>query len=189
MKNWLFDFLIVALALCLINACAKDRDLNIKFFKDNAAKNVDSSGAVIINEYQASGSTVQNEWGQKADWIELYNTNDFAVNFKNTNYYITDDSTKPFKFTISDLSIPAKGFLLIYCDDSTKITATQIHTGFNLSSGGEFVGLFKDKPGGGLDTLTWRGFGVTNKISEGRTPDGGNTWTTFTTPTPGASNN
>ncbi|HWB63706.1 MAG TPA: lamin tail domain-containing protein [Chitinophagales bacterium] len=179
---------LLALGLLTIHGCVKDRQDNINFFKDHAGSSLDSSGAVVINEFVAAGATQVNEFGLATDWIELYNTGDSTVNFANTNYYITDDSTQPEKFKINQLSIPGKGYMVVYADDSAQIL-TQVHTNFGLSKTGEFVGLFRKRTGGGYDTLTWHPFGPQGtNVSEGRYPDGGTTWTNFPNPTPGAAN-
>ena len=187
MKKTLIPFLGIVL-LCIVHSCVKPRTDNINYFKNHLSTGVDTSGAVVVNEFVATGSTLANEYGLATDWVELYNTGDSAINFATNNYYITDDSTKPDKFVINGLSIPGKGFLVLFCDDSAKII-TQVHTNFGLSKSGEFIGLFRKNLAGNFDTLTWHPFGNQNtNISEGRYPDGGNSWTNFTVPTPGAPN-
>ncbi len=180
-------FVLALLGMLFTQSCIKPRLDNIKYFQDHVT-GLDTSGGVVVNEFVATGSVLPNEFGIATDWVELYNTSDSEVNFARTNYYITDDSTMPDKFTINNLSIPAKGYLVLFCDDSARIT-TQIHTNFGLSKTGEFIGLFRKKTSGAFDTLTWHPFGPQNSnISEGRYPNGGTTWTNFSVPTPGAAN-
>lgn len=187
MKNHLAAFIL----LLFIGSCTKDRDANIQYFKEHT-NTIDTTGGitgtVLINEFVATGSTVNNEYFSGSDWIELYNTGDSAINFATHNYYITDDSTNKNKFKIDNLSIPGKGFIVVYCDDSSKIT-TQIHTGFKLSSSGEFVGLYKKDASDNFIPLTEYPFGVQSSgPSVGRYPDGGTNWVTNLVPTPGATN-
>ena len=184
-KNILLPTLLLAV---LIQSCVKPREANIKYYQDHAATALDTSGAVVVNEFVASGSSLVNEYGNTTDWVELYNTGDSAVNFANTNYYITDDSTQPDKFVINKLTIPGKGFLVLFCDDSATVL-TQIHTNFSLSKNGEFIGLYKKDRNGNFVNYTYHPFGAqTSAISEGRYPDGGTTWTNFSVPTPGMPN-
>ena len=183
-------FIAVIIIAC-ITGCTKDRLSNIQYFKDNA--NIPDTtyqvGEVIANEFVAAGSTLSNEYGVESDWIELYNTGDSAINFASRNYYVTDDSTEKDKFKIDALSIPSKGFLVIFCDDSTKITANQVHTGFSLKSAGEFIGVYRKDANDNFVALTERAFGTqTSNKSEGRYPDGSATWTTFDVPSPGTAN-
>ena len=177
--------------LFIIGGCTKDRLANIQYFKDHT-NTIDTTGGpngtVLINEFVASGSVLTNEYGVAVDWIELYNTGDSTINFATSNYYITDDSTTKDKFKIDNLSIPGKGFLIVFCDDSVKIT-TQIHSGFKLSSSGEFVGLYKKNGTGDFIPVTEHPFGVQSSgTSEGRFPDGGTNWVVFPAPTPAATN-
>lgn len=186
-SNRIISGLFITLLGCGLSFCTKDRLENINFLRDNST-DVDTSGNVVINEFIATGSTHVNEYGFATDWIELYNTGDKDIDFSKTNHYITDDSTKPDKFLINKLIIPAKGFMVVFCDDSAKI-ATQVHTNFGLSKEGEFLGLYKKNSSGSWIQLTGYLYGpqISNR-SEGRLPDGGLTWTTFSVPTPGKAN-
>ena len=179
---------LILLLLAVISSCVKPRENNIRYYNNNAAQSLDTSGGVVVNEFVASGGAVINEFGNTGDWVELYNTGDSAVNFATSNYYITDDSTQPDKFLINNLSIPGKGYLVLFCDDSARIL-TQIHTNFNLSKSGEFIGLYKKTNTGTFVPVTYHPFGPQNSdVSEGRLPDGGTTWTNFSVPTPGMPN-
>lgn len=92
---------------------------------------------IRLNEALASCSSkvLQDENGNSPDWIELYNAGDAAVSLKG---FSLSDSTKNLdKFVFPDLSIPAKGYLLIYCSGEDRITETELHTSFKLSADGE----------------------------------------------------
>ena len=79
------------------------------------------------------------------------------------------------------MTIPANGFLLIWCDDE----ASGIHTNFKLGASGDKVVLL-DSDGKIIDE---KEFGSqTTDVSIGRNPDGGNTWKSFNAPTPETSN-
>ena len=141
----------------------------------------------IVNEFVATGSTYVNEFGNADDWVELYNTGTDSINFATTNYYITDDSTKPDKFVINALGIGPGKYLVVSCDDSNRIV-TQVHTNFGLSKTGEFIGLYKKDSHGNFVTLTNHPFGAQSSgSSEGRLPNAGPTWSTMS-PSPGAAN-
>ena len=52
-----------------------------------------SFGQVLINEYSCSNiSGINDAYGQKEDWIELYNTTGTAINL--TGWYLSDKATK-----------------------------------------------------------------------------------------------
>jgi hypothetical protein len=140
-----------------------------------------SFGQVTINEFMASNtSTVKDpDFNNDADWIELYNNGTTAINLN--GYFLTDNLSKPNKWTISNLTIEAKGFVILWADSKDSAN----HTNFNLSATAEQIGLFKTDltP---VDTLS---YGLQDpNISMGRSTDGSTTWTLFTKSTPGSSN-
>lgn len=110
---------------------------------------------VFINEVYSSGD----------DWLELYNTSDDPKNIG--GYFIFDDETN--KYTIpANTTIPAKGFLVLYCDD----TGTGLHTNFKLSADGETVYL-ENASGTLIDKVEFPV--LDNGQSYGRYPDGSST--------------
>lgn len=79
---------------------------------------------LYINEIYASGE----------DWIELYNSLDISKDI--SGYFIYDNQSN--KYTLpSGTSIPAKGFLVLLCND----LGTGLNTNFKLTSSGETVFL------------------------------------------------
>jgi hypothetical protein len=144
-------------------------------------------GDIVVNEFMASNSASNtDEFGGFDDWIELYNRGDEPVDL--SGWHVTDNLTKPDKYVIPSGSsavatIPAKGFLVIWCDSQTD--QGPLHTSFNLSGGGEEIGIY-DAQG---DAIVEMSFGPqSTDISYGRTTDGGDTWAFFSPATPGASN-
>src|SRR6185369_1962768 len=84
----------------------------------------------------------------------------------------------------TDAVVPAHGWLLIWADSQPEQGAT--HANFNLSGGGEFIGLVAPS---GVDVVDSISFAAqVPDTSYGRSVDGGPTWITFPDPTPGASN-
>jgi hypothetical protein len=141
-----------------------------------------SYSQVVINEILASNSSINSDpdYGANADWVELYNTGNTAINL--IGYYLTDDFSKPEKWKITqNINLASHGYLIIWTDDMQ----TGLHTNFKLSASGEQLALYL--PNLTLaDSLT---FGAQNvDISYGRCPDGTNTWSYFAKPTPGSSN-
>ncbi|MGE5393530.1 MAG: CotH kinase family protein [Candidatus Saccharibacteria bacterium] len=141
-----------------------------------------SFGQVTINEFMASNtSTVKDpDYNNDADWIELYNNGETAVNLN--GYFLTDNLSKPNKWTITNLTIEPKGFAILWADSKDSAN----HTNFNLSATAEQIGLFKPD----LSVVDTLSYGVQDpNISLGRSTDGGSTWTLFTKATPGSTNN
>ena len=140
---------------------------------------------IAINELGAQNeSTKQDENDEYDDWFELYNPGDELVNL--TGMYVSDNLSKPRKWRLGNLSIPAKGFLLLWADNDPEQGAN--HVGFKLSRDGEELGLFDTDENQNLpiDTLQF-GLQIVD-ISFGRTQDGAEEWIFFDEPTPGRGN-
>ncbi len=144
---------------------------------------------LVINEFLASNDAVNtDENGEYDDWFEIYNYGEKDVDL--AGMYVSDDKSDLKKYQIpsghSDVTtVPAKGFILVWCDGQTE--QGPLHTNFKLSSGGEDIALTESNGAVVIDEIT---FGPQETdVSQGRDPDGSNNWHSFTTPTPGASNN
>jgi hypothetical protein len=137
---------------------------------------------IKINEFLASNASVNTDpdYNENADWIELYNAGNTSVNL--TGYYLTDNFNTPDKWQITqNISIPAKGYILIWTDGK----ATGLHASFKISLSGEVIALYTPS----LVLVDSLSFGAQNiDISFGRSPDGSATWRYFQVPTPGSSN-
>jgi hypothetical protein len=142
----------------------------------------------FINEWMPANSSFLADPadGDYDDWFELYNPTTNVINL--AGYTLTDLLSDPTKFTIpTGITIPARGFLLVWADEEQGQTQTNgdLHVNFRLSQGGEAIGLF-DPAGRAIDAIT---FGSqTNNISQGRWPDGGGALYYMRTPTPRAAN-
>ncbi|MBN2229059.1 MAG: lamin tail domain-containing protein [Candidatus Thorarchaeota archaeon] len=130
-----------------------------------------SGDSILINEFLPDPNTLYTE-----EWIELYNPLDVAVDISG---YIIDDliggGTAPYTIP-SGTVIPAHGFLVFY----------QGVTNIALNNAGDNVNYINPDGVTVLDTYAYGS--SSDDVSYGREIDGGTTWTTFTSPTPGASN-
>jgi hypothetical protein len=139
---------------------------------------------VALNEILASNHSFTNASGATPDWIELYNTSTNSVNLAGLS--LSDDPNAPRKFVFAPgTTIPASGFLVMYCDNNSPSSSN--NTGFNLSASGATIFLFNSVTNGGglIDSVS---FGLqAADFSIGRSPNGSGTWG-LNTPTPGAPN-
>ncbi len=96
---------------------------------------VSAANGLVINELVASNATgATDESGQFADWVELYNNNSFDIDL--SGYYLYDDPSDTTKWRFaSGMSIPAHGYLIVWCDDDGS--EGNNHTSFKLSASGE----------------------------------------------------
>lgn len=137
---------------------------------------------LFINEFMASNdTTIADETGNFADWIEVYNGDEEAVWLGNK--FLTDNLDYTDKWQMPDVALEPGGFALFWADGKPNLG--QFHTNFKLSKGGEEIGIFSEL-GTAIDE---RVYGPqTTDISYGRLPDGDNNWILFNNPTPGATN-
>ena len=156
------------------------------------------AGALVINEFMCSNDNipVPGDNGDFPDWIEIHNTGDTPIDMG--GWYATDDLEDIAKYQLptddpSLTTVPAKGYLILYCDG----TEDGLHTNFKLSSGGEAVGISQD--GTTLAegyTYCDTGCDLPNPATDfscGRNGDGQASWVIFdpgsgTPPTPGSPN-
>jgi len=98
---------------------------------------------VIINEILASNNTVtRNPIGDYSDWIELYNTSEKPVNI--SNWYLTDTKSNLTKSKFpAGTTIPAHGYLIVFCDSSYTYPRVggKYFANISLSKEGEYLGL------------------------------------------------
>ena len=142
---------------------------------------------VYINEFQASNSvTIQDEFNEYDDWVEIYNAGTEPINL--ATYYLTDDILIPNKWKISSVNsalttILPDSFIVFWCDND--ILQGINHIGFKLSSGGEQLALFSPSLQL-IDSISF--LSQVSDISYGRTTDGSSTWSYFPSSTPNTSN-
>lgn len=137
---------------------------------------------VIINEVMAQNSATiaDPDYGESADWVELYNAGIEDVDL--SGYFVTDNLKSPTKYMLPEgTMIEAGGYLLIWCDDRGE----GLHASFKLSADGESFALYNPNMEE-IDAVT---FDVQlMDISFGRQLDNTEEWAYFSTATPGYEN-
>lgn len=150
------------------------------------ARNLD---ALEFNEIMARNqSTLQDEDGTYSDWVEIWNPDAQAVSLD--GWFLTDDPNAVGKWQFPNVTVPAGGFLLVFCSEKDRAAAVgELHTNFRLESGGEYLALFR--PDGGVEQQFSPFFpGQLPDVSYGLPhPDLGSTVPRFfDVPTPGQEN-
>jgi hypothetical protein len=143
---------------------------------------------LYINEFLASNdSSNTDENGEYDDWVEIYNPGTEPVDIGGMYFSDKLDNLTNWQIPTTDPSvttIPAGGFIVIWADK--QMEQGPLHVDAKLSADGEDIVLTAPNGTKIIDSLT---FGAqTTDVSYGRYPDGSDNWQTFTTPTPGASN-
>jgi hypothetical protein len=152
--------------------------------------NTDVLPQLVINEFMAYNSSCcpdkasgTNEFD---DWIEIYNKGSVAVNV--AGMYLSDRKGNPFEHKMPTdnpavTTIEPGKYLILWADGQSS--QGPLHLEFALSNAGEDVGLYYID-GRKIDEYT---FGAQSEnTSWGRTTDGAATWKSFSSPTPGQSN-
>jgi gliding motility-associated-like protein len=140
---------------------------------------------VVINEYScANVSTVADNYGEYNDWVELYNAGPAAVNL--VGYYMSDKNSNLQQWAFPSGSIAPGAFLKVICSKRNIVASGFFHTNFSLVQCKPEKIILSDGGGNIIDSVILR----RNQEGHawGRTTDGANTWSIFTTPTFGASN-
>ena len=141
--------------------------------------------ALVINEFMASNdTTIADTSGEFADWVEIYNPSDEAVDLAGMAFSDGDDASAiPTGFP-DITTIPAGGFIFVWFDKDPE--EGPLHINAKLSDGGESVILFDTDGTTVIDSIDF-GEQFTD-VSTGRFPDSSDTWDLTVTPTPGAAN-
>jgi hypothetical protein len=152
--------LFVFSALLIFSACSSDEDKDPR---------ITAAEGLFINEIYASGD----------DWVELYNSTNNTKDI--SGYIIHDDGDAAYQLP-EGTTVPANGYLVIFCDDGNN----DLHTNFKLSSDGETVTL-KNADNEIAEAVTYPK--LDNGQSYGRYPDGSSELSISGVTSQGTSNN
>lgn len=94
---------------------------------------------IAINEVLAAGSTDVNEFGERSDWLELYNAGT-GVLLAEGEWYLTDDRKNLLKFELPTITLEEGEHRLIWCD-GLDVVENDIHASFHLAAKGEWLAL------------------------------------------------
>ncbi len=140
------------------------------------------SGHLVINEIMQSNiDQLMEEHDFPDSWVELYNPSGSAINISGYSIGEHADGTDAWRLE-GNRYIPARGYLLIYCDKK----AEGLHTDFRLDVGTGELYLF-DARGKVIDQLTYESMPAPN-IAYGRVNDGDEEWHYELQPSPGSAN-
>lgn len=140
---------------------------------------------LVINEVMADNeSAVFDQEGDFPDWIELYNDETEAIDLQ--GFFLSDDEDEIDKWAFPSVSIPAKGFLMVFASGKDDLIGGEVHTNFKVSASGEVL-LLSDPSNNILDNLLTENMAADQ--SHGRLPDGSQNFVPLSAYSPAASNN
>ncbi len=137
---------------------------------------------VEITEIMAKNASYAAPNGGLYDYIELHNASDSAVDI--SGWHVSDARSDVMKYAIPDgTSIPADGYLLIWCTGADSAAGDFLAASFKLSTEGESVVLSNEK-GQLVDAIDY----PLLKADEAYAKQSDGSFTTSTAPTPGMAN-
>lgn len=167
----------LALLLCLpLLACAEEATAVSASAVEPEAK------GLRISEIMASNTeTLEDSFGNTADWIELHNTTDHPIDL--TGMFLSDSKKDLERYQFPDgLVIEPDAYLIIFASGLKKNVADELHTPFKLKADGETIYLMQD--GLSVDIVTYPK--QMSDIAYALGEDGMYSFTS--TPTPGEAN-
>ena len=148
------------------------------FDEDDTAKDSNENAKVFINEIVASNNTYADEYGNKSDYVELYNAGEEDVNI--AGWYVSDKKSNlklcPIPTTDSTkTNIPAKGRINVWFDKQPELGV--LHVSKGLSKAGETVILSRPDMWEGIKLMDMVTFpALAKNQSYSRLPDGSDNW-------------
>ena len=96
---------------------------------------------IQITEFMASNdSTINDENGDRSDWIELHNASEADIPLK--GWSLTDTAVEPKKWLFPNIILSSGDYLLVYASGKNRSERFgQLHTNFKLSASGEYLAL------------------------------------------------
>lgn len=143
---------------------------------------------VVINEYSAANwKLTPDNYGKHEDWVELFNAGATAANIG--GWGLTDDEAELQKWKFpAGTSIPAGGYLLVWCSKRNEVAQGHYHTNFSLTQTKGSDKIVLSQPGGAISDAVEV---VKTQVHQSwcRSTNGATTWKICVEPTPGESNN
>lgn len=116
------------------------RDASPGFANDEAGLQAFRSGEAVqaleltVSEVLTdNGSVLPDAAGRYSDLVELHNPGTADVRL--AGWYLSDDPADRFRFRLPDVTIPAGGHLVIFCDGQDLWDGSEVHTNFGLAYG------------------------------------------------------
>ncbi|MBE5792190.1 MAG: hypothetical protein E7322_08575 [Clostridiales bacterium] len=138
---------------------------------------------IKITEFMAkNASYAPDENGEYVDWIEIFNSSDYAVSLN--GYALSDSEENLQKWRFPNVSIGAGEYMIVYASGYDRANAqSALHTNFRLSTEKEFL-ILTNAAGSMIDYVSYDIL----KADQSYSRQADDSWTTMLPPTPGKSN-
>lgn len=143
---------------------------------------------IVINEVVSSNNETRDDFGDKDDYIELYNRSNESVNI--AGWHITDTPAHRTLYTFANnepekTTIAPQSYLVLWADGQTEQGI--LHLNFKLSKEGETIVLSRPENSQLIQVDSVGYPDMAQNMSYARSTDGGNVWK-VQAPTPNANN-
>jgi hypothetical protein len=112
---------------------------------------------ILITEFMAdNAATLQDQFGEYSDWVELCNTSSVPVNLE--GWVIADNSSKTHKnaFTFPSYLLQPSAYIVVFASGTErKVEGESFHTKFGLSKSGESLYLFSPSSSAAIQSITF----------------------------------
>lgn len=142
---------------------------------------------ICINEISAANDIFVNDYGKRADWIELYNRSQEPIDVAQWLFSVDEDGHDKYHIdAASDANtiIQPDGHLVVWCDGKPSIS--ELHLPFKLKNADKSRLVLQSAEGRWKDALCYNTH--SSKETVGRYPDGGSDCWRFYHPTIGTHN-
>lgn len=178
-KRVFSTLLALSLCVCALSSCENVTQII-------SGDKVLYTDAVISELMADNASTLKDGAGAYSDWIEIYNPTSSTIDL--TGYGISDNANQPFKYTLPEIKLKAKEFIIVFMDGENRYNDGELHGSFKLSSLGDETVTLTNPSGRQLSAVTVASCPA--DISVGLVMEGKDQgdYVYFSVPTPGKKN-
>lgn len=145
------------------------------------------TGGPLISEFCADNENgIEDENGDRSDWIEIYNGSATPANL--SGWFLTDTPSLPNRWALPNVTVPAYGYLTVWASGKNRIDpAYPLHTNFSLSKTAGYLALMKPDNSAASE-FTYGGQAADVSYGLLANGTGGYDYGYLETPTPGTTN-
>ncbi|MGJ8726211.1 MAG: lamin tail domain-containing protein [Roseibacillus sp.] len=110
-------------------------------------------GGLIMSEFVANESELEDEDGVTQDWIELWNSSSSSINL--AGHFLSTDPATPEQWALPNRVLAPNEYLVVFASNKDRNDpANELHTNFKLPASGSYLALKKASTNNGHITLT-----------------------------------
>ena len=151
---------------------------------ERATENV---SPLCINEISAANNIYVNDYGKRADWIELYNRCMEPIDVSQWYFSTDEKGSKQYQINAANnvnTIIQPNEHMIVWCDE--KPSVSELHLPFKLKNNDNNTLILQSSDGNWKDSIHYNSH--SSKETVGRYPNGGNDCWVFYHPTIGTHN-